>query len=100
MREPVPDEWFYASVDLSADTTTVAAFPCLVKGWEITTTMSAHICLLKDGSTTVAAIPASTTAGTGVDYLGSRRYETSLVVDPDNAATGVITVYYRALGSP
>lgn len=92
------DDWWYcASVDLANNSTTVSATPCLVKGWEVTSVMSAHVCLIKDNTTPIMAIPASSVAGTGVDYLGARWFQTSLVVDPDDVATGTITVYYRPI---
>jgi len=92
-------EWRYASVDLSNDVTTITAVPCLVLGAKVTTTMSAHVCPIKDDTATVFSIPASSVVGYS-DSVEGTRFETSLVVDPDNAATGVITVFYKVLGRP
>lgn len=90
-------EWRYASVDLANDVTTITAVPCLVKGWDVTTAISAHNAPVQDATTPVFVIPASTTAGTGLEYLDPIRFETSLVVDPDNAATGIVTIYYKPM---
>jgi len=40
-------EWKYAVVDLSTNSTTVSDVPCIVKGFYVNTTMSAHECLIK-----------------------------------------------------
>lgn len=90
-------EWKYASVDLSANSTTVESVPCLVKGWHVTTALSAHVCLIKDDTTAVLAVPASAAVGDTFDCEGIR-FETSLVVDPDDSGTGTITVVYKILG--
>ena len=88
-------KWDYASVDLSTDSTTVNSGAALVLGAIVTEAMSAHDCPIKDGSTTVLVIPASSAVG-GSFSLEGVRFNTSLVVDPDNAATGRITVIYKA----
>ena len=93
-------EWRYASVDLANDVTTITHVPCLVKGAIVTTVLSANDCPIKDGSTTVYTLPASSTVGSKVMDEDGCRFETNLIVDPDNAATGVITVFYRALSQP
>lgn len=90
-------EWKYASVDLATDSTTVLSKPALMFGWEVTTGLSANACPIKDDTATVMTIPASSAAGASHFVEGGVRFETSLVVDPDNAGTGTITVYYRAL---
>ena len=92
-------EWKYASVDLSTDSTTVEPAPCLVKGAIVTTALSAHACPIKDSTTSVCAFPPSAAVGDTIDLEGVR-FETSLVVDPDDAAAGVITVFYRLLREP
>lgn len=88
-------KWNYASVDLSTDSTTVNAAASLVLGVIVTEALSAHACPIKDGSTTVLTIPASAAIGDSYSLEGVI-FQTSLVVDPDNAATGRITVIYRA----
>jgi hypothetical protein len=93
-------EWRYASVDLANDVTTITAVPCLVKGAIVTTALSAQPCPIMDGTTPVYTLPASSAVGYTLMDEDGCRFETSLVVDPDNAATGVITVFYRILSQP
>ena len=84
----------YAVVDASDNSTTVYTGPCMVYGVYINTVLSAQVLLLKDGGTTVITIPASAAAGNHYPLPGIR-FETSLIVDPDDSATGNITVAYR-----
>lgn len=86
----------YAVVNVADDSTTVYTGPCLLLGVYVNTALSAHVCPIKDGSTTVVSIAASAAAGTSILYPGIR-FETSLVVDPDNSGTGSITVAYRPI---
>ena len=86
-------EWKHAVVDLSANSTTVSDVPCIVKGFYVNTTMSAHECLIKDDTTTVIRIPASTAAAAASDF-DQLRFETSLVVDPDDSATGELLIMF------
>ena len=84
----------YAVVPIADDTTTVYTGACMIYGVYINTILSAQVLPIKDGTTTVITIPASAAAGTHFPLPGIR-FETSLIVDPDNAATGNITVAYR-----
>lgn len=84
----------YAVVPIADDTTTVYTGPVVVLGVYINTVLSAHVLPIKDGATTVITIPASAAAGAHYP-IPSIRFETSLIVDPDNAATGNVTVAYR-----
>ena len=86
-------EWKYAVVDLSTNSTTVSDVPCIVKGFYVNTTMSAHECQIKDDTTTVIRIPASTPARAASDF-DQLRFETSLVVDPDDSATGELLIMF------
>jgi hypothetical protein len=95
-----PNEWFYASVDLSNDVTTITSVPCLIAGWEVTTVLSAQPCPIMDGATAVLAVPASSVVGAFRELRRPIRTSSNLIVDPDNAATGVITLAYRPLGLP
>ena len=88
-------KWQYASVDLSTDTTTVSASSVWFLGVIVTTTMSVHDCEIKDGTTVVLTIPSGSTVGATYSLEGVV-FNTSLVVDPHNDATGRITVIYRA----
>lgn len=84
----------YAVVPIADDTTTVYTGPCMLYGVYINTVLSAQVLPIKDGTTTVITIPASAGAGTHYPIPGIR-FNTSLIVDPDNAATGNVTVAYR-----
>ena len=65
-------------------------------GVYVNTVLSAHTCPITDGATTVITLPASWAAGSMQSFPGIR-FETSLIVDPNDAGTGNITVAYRPL---
>jgi hypothetical protein len=86
----------YKIVDLSDNDTTVYSGAAQLLGIHVRDAMSAHACPLKDGGTSGAnpfTVPASTSVGTWIEG-GNMRFATDLVVDPDDAATGFITVVY------
>lgn len=93
----VETECEYAVVDLSTDSTTVFTGACIFYGAVVTTVLSAHACPILDGSNTIAAFAASAAVGTTTYPPAGIRCATSLVVDPDNSATGIITVLFRRL---
>ena len=84
----------YSVVAVADDTTTVYTGPCMLYGVYVNTVLSAQVLPIKDGTTTVITLPASAGAGTHYPIPGIR-FETSLIVDPDNSATGNVTVAYR-----
>ena len=89
------NECQYTIVDLADDTTTVFDGPCVLFGLTVTTALTAQDLPVQDGTTNViAALPASAVVGTTTQYAGIR-CNTSLIVDPDNAATGRVTVIWR-----
>lgn len=89
-------ECLYAAVNVADNSTTVYTGPCLFFGAVVTTALSAHALPILDGSVTIAALAASAAIGasTPVPAGVGVRCETSLVVDPNDAATGNITVFY------
>ena len=91
-------ECFYkASAALTTDSETIYSGPCLLYGIYVNTAISAHVTVIKDGSTTVLSLPASAAAGAMYNFPGIR-FETSLVCDPDDATTtGQVTFAYRPL---
>lgn len=90
----VQEQCDYAVVDVGDNSTTVYTGACMLYGVYVNTVLSAHVCPIKDGATAVVSLVASAAAGTSILYPGIR-FETSLVVDPDDAATGGIVVAYR-----
>lgn len=81
-------------VNLTDNSTTVYNGRCLVRSIYVNSDTSAHAIAIKDGSTTVFTVPASTPAGVRFVF-GDSHFKTSLVVDPDDAASGSITVTYK-----
>lgn len=89
-------ECLYSVVDVATDSTTVYNGPAILFGVYVNTGLSAHALPLKDSSTTVVTLPASAAAGAMYTFPGIR-FETSLIVDPNDAATGNVTVAYRPI---
>lgn len=89
-------ECLYAVVNVATDSTTVYNGPALLFGVYVNTALSAHVLPIVDGSTTVVSIAASAAAGTNTTFPGIR-FETSLIVDPDNSGTGSVTIAYRPI---
>jgi len=89
--------WTHGVVDLSTDITTVANKSVVVKGFYVNTALSAHACNIDDGSDTIFIIEASKAAGSVVDFAGEEgvNFRNGLIINPDNAATGSITIIYR-----
>ena len=85
-----------SSQDLSTNDTEIHAGPVQLVGVHVHTTLSAHDCPLKDGGTSgteLLNIPASTAAGTWIEG-GNMRFDTTLHIDPNDSATGQVTVVY------
>lgn len=91
-------ETFYkVSGALTANSEQIYNGPCLLYGIYVTTAISAHVTVIKDGTTAVLSLPASAAAGSMYTFPGIR-FETSLELDPDDATTtGVLTFAYRPL---
>ena len=91
------NECEYTIVDLADDTTTVFDGPCVLFGLTVTTILTAQVLPVQDGATNViAALPASAAVGTTTQYAGIR-CDTSLIVNPNDAATGRVTVIWRKI---
>jgi hypothetical protein len=93
----VHTECDYLSVDVSVDSTTVYNGPCIYYGGTVTTALSAHALPVQDNTTPIDAFAASSAIGTSHNFAAGIKCYTSLVVDPNDAATGNITIYYRPL---
>jgi len=83
-----------AVVDLSTDSTTVYTGAGRLIGLVCANDISAHDVLVNDNATLMAGVAASSPAGTSIDCFGMP-FSTSLVVDPDNLATGTLTVIFE-----
>lgn len=83
-------------VDLADDSTTIYTGPCQLMGIYVNTILSAHIVLIKDGALTMGSLHVSMAAGTNLDFHGMR-FDTSLIIDPDNASTGKLLVMWRKI---
>lgn len=86
-------------VDLATDSTIVSAVPAVLVGAYVNTVLSAHILPIKDDTATILNVPASTAVG-AIDFGNAGagiRFETSLVVDPDNVATGEVVIYWKEI---
>jgi predicted transcriptional regulator len=84
----------YAVVNVADNSTTVYTGPCILYGVYVNTVLSAHVLPIQDGSTAIVSLAASAAAGTNVTLPGIR-FNTSLIVNPDDAATGSVTIAYR-----
>lgn len=90
------DCWEYAVVDVATDSTTVSSKPARLKAITVQTVLSAHALPILDGSTTVYTIPASTAAGTRIEFDGIK-FKSSLIIDPNDSATGGLLVAWAPL---
>jgi hypothetical protein len=87
----------YAVVDVADNSTTVVDGPAVLYGIYVSTVLSAHACPIKDGTVTVLSLIASLAAGTLLTFGDGIRFDTSLIVDPNDAGTGGITLIYDSL---
>lgn len=85
---------FYTVVNVADNTTTIHAGPAVLVGVYINTALSAQALPIEDNTTPVVSIPASAAAGAQYNFPDIL-FRTSLIVDPDDAATGSITVAWR-----
>ena len=87
----------YTVVSVADDSTTVSSSPAMLYSVHVNTALSAHACPIADNSTTVFSLAASSAVGTNLSWPKGIPFLTSLVVDPDNAATGSITLVWAPL---
>jgi hypothetical protein len=83
-------------VDVADNVTTVSSIPSVLTGIYVNTVLSAQALPIEDGTTAKITLPASLAAGTYLEFPDVK-FGTSLVVDPDDSATGNITVFWRGL---
>lgn len=87
----------YAVVDVANNSTTVYTGPCIYYGAVVTTVLSAHALPILDGANTIDSFAASAAVGTYHPFNHGVRCATGILVDPNDAATGNITVLYRPI---
>lgn len=86
----------YTVVNVATDSTTVSSTPAMLYSVHVNTALSAHALPIMDGSATVFSFAASAAVGTNLVTAGIPCL-TSLIVDPDNAGTGSVTVVWAPL---
>jgi hypothetical protein len=86
-------EFKYAVVDLTDNSTAVSTRRSMVRGVYVNTTVSAAT-IVKNGTTSVFTLPASTFPGQFIAF-GDVVFDGGIVIDPDDSATGSITVVYK-----
>ena len=91
------ENWTAKVIDLATDISTVSTTPVILRGYHVNTTLSAQPCNINDGANTIFIIPASTAAGTVVEFASDEGviFITNLIIDPDDAATGNITFLFK-----
>jgi hypothetical protein len=87
----------FSAVDVANNSTTVYTGACIYYGCVVTTALSAHALPIQDGSVVIDSFAASSAVGTYHGFNHGVRCATSLVVDPNDAATGNVTVFYRPI---
>lgn len=87
----------YSVVDVANNSTTVYTGPCIYYGCVVTTVLSAHAMPIYDGSNIIDSFAASAAVGTYHGFNHGVRCATGLLVDPNDAATGNVTVFYRPM---
>ncbi len=87
----------YLAVDVANNSTTVYTGACLYFGCIVTTALSAHALPILDGSNTIDSFAASSAVGTAHLLLHGVRCATGILVDPNDSATGNVTVFYRPI---
>ena len=85
----------YAVVNVADNSTTVYTGPCILYGVYVNTVLSAHTCPIQDGTTAIITLVASLAAGSNLVWSNGMRFNTSLIVNPNDSGTGNITVIYR-----
>ena len=86
----------YGVFDVSNNIGTISSKASILHGVYINTTLSAHTIIIKNATTSVFTIPASATAGNYYNF-NEIEFSTNLIIDPDDSATGNITVIYDDL---
>lgn len=84
-------------VDLATDAdVVVTASPAYLVGFRVDTVMSAHAAIIKDNTTTMITIAASSAANYN-ENCHNAIFATNITVESDNSATGKVAVFWRAI---
>lgn len=86
-------EFKYVVVDLSTNSTTVSTRRSMLRGVYVNTVTSLETNVV-DGSTTAFVIPTGVAAGQFIPF-GDVVLDGGIVIDPNDSATGSITVVYK-----
>ena len=89
------DGWNYTVVDLADNSTTIRTGKTILGNIWVNTQLSAHACPIKDGTVTLISLAASAAVNATLTAQAGTLCRTSLIVDPDDAATGSIVVQWR-----
>jgi hypothetical protein len=89
------DGWNYTVVDVATNSTTIRTGKTIIGNIWVNTQLSAHACPIKDGATTLISLAASAAVNATLTAQAGTVFKTSLVVDPDDSATGSIVVQWR-----
>lgn len=87
----------YTVVDVADNSTTVSSAPAMLYSVHVNTALSAHALPIQDNTTAVFSLAASSAVGTNLSWPKGIPFLTSLVVDPNDAATGSITLVWAPL---
>ena len=85
-------------VDLSDNTTLVSDFDSIVYSVHVTTVTSAQALPIHNGSAAgdnLITLAASSAVGTLLEFGEGVRFPDGIFVDPDDAATGVVTISWK-----
>lgn len=83
-------------VDVSDDDVTVTDSPAIVYGYYINTVLSAKTVDIMDGTNVKVVIPASCDAGTNVVFGAPVSFETNVIVESIDPATGKVAILWKA----
>jgi hypothetical protein len=95
---PILDDWEIYEYNAATDAEVVICDgPCILGNLFFATAISAHAIPVLDGATTKVTLPASIPALAQLTTLRGTRFESSLRVNSDNAATGTIYFQFKRL---
>ena len=91
-------EFVSAVVDLSGTSTTVFAYPAILRGAWVNTDTAGGVTLITDNGVTVNSIPSGTVAGQWLEF-GDNFFKSDITVDSTGASSGSLTIVYKPVHS-